>query len=94
MACLAAERGWQSWSEVEETCPALALPADWETYLAGLDKKDRHELRRKLRKADGAPIPITWRLVTSRRRCRRQSKQFITLHQQSTPIKPTSWMRA
>jgi CelD/BcsL family acetyltransferase involved in cellulose biosynthesis len=36
--------------EVEDVCPQLDLPATWEEYLAGLSKKDRHELRRKLRK--------------------------------------------
>ena len=28
-----------------------ALPGDWETYLAGIDKKQRHEIRRKMRRA-------------------------------------------
>ena len=36
-------------TEVEDVCPQLDLPGDWEEYLAGLDKKDRHELRRKMR---------------------------------------------
>jgi CelD/BcsL family acetyltransferase involved in cellulose biosynthesis len=87
VARLAAERGWASWSEVEETCPALALPADWEAYLARLDKKDRHELRRKLRKADGAPVPITWRLVTEAAALPAAVETFITLHQQSSQDK-------
>ena len=33
--------------EQEDVAPQLELSADWETYLAGLSKKDRHELRRK-----------------------------------------------
>jgi CelD/BcsL family acetyltransferase involved in cellulose biosynthesis len=36
--------------EREDVCPRLDLPATWEEYLAGLSKKNRHELRRKLRK--------------------------------------------
>lgn len=36
--------------EIEDVCPQLDLPATWEEYLASLKKKDRHELRRKLRK--------------------------------------------
>ena len=36
--------------EPEDVCPQLDLPATWEEYLASLTKKDRHELRRKLRK--------------------------------------------
>jgi len=34
----------------EDTTPKMTVPASWETYLAGLDKKNRHELERKLRK--------------------------------------------
>ena len=36
--------------ETEDVCPRVDLPATWEEYLGTLDKKDRHELRRKLRK--------------------------------------------
>ncbi len=34
----------------EDVCPQLDLPGDWEEYVSGLGKKDRHELRRKMRK--------------------------------------------
>jgi CelD/BcsL family acetyltransferase involved in cellulose biosynthesis len=36
--------------ELEGVCPRVSLPADWEEYLAILGRKDRHELRRKLRR--------------------------------------------
>ena len=36
--------------EREDLVPGMALPGDWDAYLAGLRKKDRHELRRKLRR--------------------------------------------
>ncbi len=36
----------------EERCPVLALPGTWEAYLGGLSGKNRHELRRKLRRLD------------------------------------------
>lgn len=39
--------------EAKDVCPALALPASWEDYLAGLDPRSRHELRRKMRKIGG-----------------------------------------
>jgi CelD/BcsL family acetyltransferase involved in cellulose biosynthesis len=38
--------------DVEERCPVIELPATWDGYLAGLSGKDRHELRRKLRRAE------------------------------------------
>ena len=42
--------------EVEqvETCPTVVLPPEWDAYLAMLRGKDRHELRRKLRRAEAA----------------------------------------
>ncbi|MEE8370458.1 MAG: GNAT family N-acetyltransferase [Dehalococcoidia bacterium] len=36
--------------EVEDVCPRVELPDSWEGYLQRLNRKDRHELRRKLRK--------------------------------------------
>jgi CelD/BcsL family acetyltransferase involved in cellulose biosynthesis len=40
----------------EERCPVIDLPDSWDAYLARLSGKDRHELRRKLRRAEsGAP---------------------------------------
>ena len=39
--------------EVEDRCPVIDLPDSWDAYLAALGGKDRHELRRKLRRAEG-----------------------------------------
>lgn len=44
--------GWSVKIENAYHTPAIPLAADWETYLAGIDKKQRHEIRRKLRRAD------------------------------------------
>lgn len=35
-----------------DVSPYLDLPSKWETYLSSLEKKQRHELRRKLRRLD------------------------------------------
>ncbi len=40
--------------KVIETCPTITLPEAWDAYLALLRGKDRHELRRKLRRAEAA----------------------------------------
>ncbi len=37
------------------TSPRITLAADFETYVQGLGKKERHELRRKLRRFESAP---------------------------------------
>jgi len=51
---LASQRGYQVEILQEDVCPGLDLPQDWDGYLGGLSKKDRHELRRKLRRLEGA----------------------------------------
>ena len=46
--------GWRVTREREDVCPVVTAPgADWDEYLATLDKKDRHEIRRKWRRAEG-----------------------------------------
>ena len=46
---------------VQEVCPIIELPATYEEYLATVDKKQRHELRRKRRRAEGADV--SWYVV-------------------------------
>lgn len=51
----AAERaGLRLGIEREAVCPRVRLPATWDEYLLTLSKKDRHELRRKIRRLQGA----------------------------------------
>ena len=84
----AAERPeWTVWSAVEETCPALGLPGDWESYLAQLNKKDRHELRRKLRRAESLPEPPTWKLHTAGPELAYALDELIALHRQGGEAK-------
>ena len=49
---LAAKKGWDVAIEEEETTPKAELPGTWDEFLLGLRKKDRHELRRKIRRLD------------------------------------------
>ncbi len=49
---LAKAMGWKVSLEEEETTPKTKLPDTWDEFLSGLRKKDRHELRRKLRRLD------------------------------------------
>ena len=46
--------GWTAESVHEAVCPGLELPSDFEAYVASLSKKDRHELRRKIRNFEAA----------------------------------------
>ena len=51
---LARERGYSVEVEEEDVAPGLSLPDSWDEYLQALSKKDRHELRRKLRRLDSS----------------------------------------
>ncbi len=42
--------GWKVDVQQIQPCPYIPMDGDWETYLAGIDKKQRHEIRRKLRR--------------------------------------------
>ena len=48
--------GWTVVREREEVCPVVSFEpgADFEAYLGALGKKERHEVRRKLRRAEAA----------------------------------------
>lgn len=45
-------RGFDADLVLQEVCPVIHLPSDWESYLSMLDKKQRHEIRRKIRRAE------------------------------------------
>ena len=40
--------------EVEDVAPVASLPSTWDGFVASLRKKNRHELRRKLRRLDAS----------------------------------------
>lgn len=54
LAALKAESGKRAWTHHEEIyrpTPRIPLNGSFEDYLSGIDKKQRHEIRRKLRRA-------------------------------------------
>lgn len=46
--------GWSFEQISESVCPGAVLPGDFEAFVAGLPKHDRHELRRKIRNFEAA----------------------------------------
>ena len=48
------EWGYQVHVEAEDNSPGMALPSTWDEFVSSLSKKDRHELRRKVRRLQGA----------------------------------------
>ena len=82
LAEMAAARGYRVQTEVEDVCPVIILPSTWDEYLSSLDRKQRHELRRKLRKAE-AGGQINWYVVDEERDLAAETEAFIQLHQKS-----------
>jgi len=58
-----AKRGWDFARQTFQPAPYISLPSDFETYLAGIDKKQRHEIRRKMRRAAEYEVPVRWYVV-------------------------------
>jgi CelD/BcsL family acetyltransferase involved in cellulose biosynthesis len=102
LAELAAARGWDAHSAEEDVCPVVTLlqmPGDvnavtaeaaWEAYLAGLDKKERHEIRRKLRRVEREAADARIRIITGDEPelgLDAAVDRFIALHRLSSPAK-------
>ncbi len=85
LQAIAEAEGYQTLVEIEDVSPIITLPATWEEYLMMLDKKQRHEVRRKLRRAEGAGTRFL--IVGPDDNLQAQMETFIDLHQKSTPEK-------
>ena len=76
---MAGRRGWSFAQETLQHSPYIPLPGDWETYLAGLDKKQRHEIRRKMRRAEEHPLPVRWYIVQDESSLEGEVEAFLSL---------------
>jgi CelD/BcsL family acetyltransferase involved in cellulose biosynthesis len=56
--------GFRVERQEEALAPSIELPETWDEYLGRLSKKDRHELRRKLRRLDTAGGDVALRVIT------------------------------
>jgi CelD/BcsL family acetyltransferase involved in cellulose biosynthesis len=66
LAVLKAEAEKRTWAFSQDRTyhvPSIPLPGDFDTYLAGIDKKQRHEIRRKMRRAEESGQDIRWYIV-------------------------------
>lgn len=71
--------GWRLALEPLQHCPVIPLPGDWEAYLAGIDKKQRHEIRRKMRRAENAELPVSWYIAQDESRLDEEIEAFLGL---------------
>jgi CelD/BcsL family acetyltransferase involved in cellulose biosynthesis len=91
MVSLSAAHGWYVDVEQEEVCPVITLADEWDAYLAQVNKKQRHEIRRKLRRAEGTGETRWYVLDQADQITEAVLDTFIDLHQRSTPDKEAFW---
>ena len=53
-------RGWTHLEEIYRPTPRIALNGDFEEYLSRVEKKQRHEIRRKMRRAIESERGVRW----------------------------------
>jgi len=90
LAEAARRRGWQAEVKEQDVCPVITLPDSWDEYLAGINKKQRHEIRRKIRRIE-TEAETRWYVVDTEAEISQAMIQFITLHQKSTRDKEGFW---
>lgn len=85
--------GWKVETREIETCPSVQLPEDWEAYLALLRGKDRHELRRKIRRAEAA-VALEYRVTENAGQLDADIDTFVALHRMSRQDAKQGFMTA
>ena len=83
---LARGQGYAVEIEAEDVTPGLSLPVSWDEYLSGLSKKNRHELRRKLRRLE-ATEGWRWYCVQEPAAVSARLDDFLALMRRSDPEK-------
>jgi len=83
---LAEARGWAIERARDDVCPIVRLPGTWEEYLNMLSGKNRHEIRRKLRRANNLAA-LSWYIVGPEHNLEAEMEDFLKLMAASSPDK-------
>ncbi|HEY3311513.1 MAG TPA: GNAT family N-acetyltransferase, partial [Anaerolineales bacterium] len=75
----AQKHAWNYTEAIYQPSPYIPLPGDFETYLAGIDKKQRHEIRRKIRRAEESGRNVHWYLIEDENKLDSAIEAFLTL---------------
>ena len=86
---LAQEQGFSFVESVQEVCPTIQLAATFDDYLSNIDSKQRRELQRKLRRANGADAKLIQ--VSSDDDIAQAVDEFLDLLQKST-LEKRDWL--
>ena len=74
-----ARRGWTYQEEVYRPTPRIPLTNSFEEYLARIDKKQRHEIRRKMRRAAESELNVRFVLIDKSADIEQEIKAFFDL---------------
>jgi len=74
----AESRGWQFSRERSKQSPIIQLPGDWNAYLLSIDKKQRHEIHRKMHRAEENTL-LRWYFVEDGNTINAAANDFIGL---------------
>lgn len=75
----AAKRGWAHREELYRPTPRISLEGGFDAYLARLEKKQRHEIRRKMRRAAESPVPVRFYVVEDESTLEAEIEAFLEL---------------
>jgi len=75
----AEKHGWEYKQEQFSPVVLVNLTGDFESYLAGIDKKQRHEIRRKMRRAAEYELPVSWYILKDESRLDEDMQAFLKL---------------
>lgn len=84
---LCGEAGLACRAEELDRAPFVPLAGSFEEYLSRLGGKERHELRRKIRRAGKVLPGISFRVTRDRAELERDLASFVALHRKSQPDK-------
>jgi CelD/BcsL family acetyltransferase involved in cellulose biosynthesis len=86
IACLprlCSELGYSFQVEEMDRSPYVPLPSSFEEYFLQLGNKERHELRRKIRRAGETAPGLSFRVTRTREEFERDFPSFVALHRLS-----------
>jgi CelD/BcsL family acetyltransferase involved in cellulose biosynthesis len=79
LRAVAEKRGWSFSQEHFRPAICAPLPGDFEAYLSGIDKKQRHEIRRKMRRIQEFGLAVRWYIVEDEATLDAESEDFLAL---------------
>lgn len=77
------QRGWTHHEEMYRPTPRIALNSSFEEYLSRVEKKQRHEIRRKMRRAEESGRGVRW-AISDMKDVEAEIDSFLSLMEQDS----------